>query len=104
MKKTFGIAGVLAFCLAAFNSNAQTPQTNTQPTTVQPVTTVQQTWDPKKNPTVTAITSKYEGSYITSRPAMTDADIFPATGRFESSTNTDAPSVTITLDAENKGL
>ena len=63
-----------------------------------------QTWDPKKNPTVAAITSQYEGKYITSRPALTDADIFPVIGKYESSTNADAPSLTISLDASSKGI
>ncbi len=102
MKKTLGIVGVVAFCLTVMSSNAQTPETNTQPVSTPAQQT--QTWDPKKNPTVTAITSKYEGKYITARPGSTEADIFPVIGRYESSTNTDAPAVSITLDAENKGV
>jgi hypothetical protein len=99
MKKT--LIGMAAFCLAIISTNAQTPE-NTQPVSTPAPQT--QTWDPKKNPTVTAITSKYEGKYITARPASTEADIFPALGKYESSTNTDAPSVSIALDAENKGM
>lgn len=104
MKKTLGIVGVIAFCLAMTSANAQTPQTNTQPVVDPATTPVQQTWDPKKNPTVTAITSKYEGKYLTARPASTEADIFPVIGKYESGTNADAPSVSIALDAENKGM
>jgi len=114
MKKTIGTLGVIAFCLAAITSGAQ--QTTTTPATTPqtvPVTTVAattnttttvSTWDYKKNPTVTAITSKYEGKYLTARPAATDLDIFPVIGKYESSTNADAANVAIALDAENKGL
>lgn len=103
MKKTLGIFGIIAFCLTVISTNAQTPQT-TEPATTPATTPVQQTWDPKKNPTVTAITSKYEGKYVTARPASTEADIFPVIGKYESSTNADAASVSIALDAENKGM
>ena len=61
-------------------------------------------WDPRKNPTVASITSRYETKYIASRPALTDAEIFPVIGKYESATNPEAASVTITLDAENKGV
>jgi hypothetical protein len=101
MKKT--LIGVAAFCLAVISTNAQTPQT-TEPATTPATTPVQQTWDPKKNPTVAAITSKYEGKYLTTRPATTEADIFPVVGKYESSTNADAAAVSIVLDAENKGI
>ncbi|NOT50437.1 MAG: hypothetical protein HOP10_04075 [Chitinophagaceae bacterium] len=104
MKKTLGIFGVIAFCLAIISTNAQTPQTNTEPAAIPATTPVQQTWDPKKNPTVIAITSRYEGKYITARPGSTDADIFPVIGKYESSTNADAASVSIALDGENKGM
>jgi hypothetical protein len=109
MKNTLKIVGVIAFCLALISTNAQTPQTNTQPVvapvaTTTTTTTVVQTWDYKKNPAVTAITSKYEGKYLTARPASTEADIFPVIGKYESSVNADAPSVSVALDAENKGM
>ena len=61
-------------------------------------------WDAKNNPTVGVITEKYKDKYVTSRPAPTTAEIFPAIGKYESASNMDAASVTITLDAENKGL
>lgn len=101
MKKTLSIIGVVAFCLAVNSSNAQTPETTQPVSTPAPQT---QTWDPKKNPTVTAITSKYEGKYLTARTASTEADIFPVIGKYESATNADAPAVSIALDAENKGI
>ena len=101
MKKTIGIVGMVAFCLTVNSTNAQTPET-TQPV-VAPVHQTS-TWDHRKNPTVVAITSKYEGKYLTARPASTEADVFPVIGKYESSTNTDAPEVTIVLDAENKGI
>ena len=65
---------------------------------------MQQNWDAKNNPTVDVITDKYKDKYITSRPASTTADIFPVIGKYESATNADAASVTISLDAENKGM
>ena len=74
----------------------------TEPQPVQP-TQPAQTWDYKNNPTVKAITSQYEGKYITTKPVTTIEDIFPALGKYESSVNTDAPSVVITLDETNKG-
>jgi hypothetical protein len=64
----------------------------------------QQTWNAKKNPTVDSITSPYEAKLLPPRPPMTTMDIFPVIGTYESSTNTDAPSVTIALDEQNKGL
>ena len=65
--------------------------------------TAQQTWDASKNPTVEAITSKYTDKYISTRPAPTTNDVFPVLGQYES-TNPEATSVTITLDAQNKGI
>ena len=41
---------------------------------------------------------------LPARPALTTADIFPVIGKYVSTTNADAPSVTITLDEANKGL
>jgi hypothetical protein len=86
MKKTIGIVGVIAMSLLTLSVNAQ------------------QTWEAKKNPTVDSITSPYAGKYITARPALTTADIFPVIGKYESATNTDAASVAITLDQTNKGI
>ncbi len=86
MKKTIGIVGVIAMSLLTVSANAQ------------------QTWEPKKNPTVDSITSLYAGKYVTTKPALTNADIFPAIGKYESATNADAASVTIMLDETNKGI
>lgn len=91
MKKTIGLVASVLFSF--FTIVAQAQQTESQ-----------QTWDPKKNPTVDSITSKYKDKIVAPRPALTTEDIFPAIGKYESATNTDAASVTITLDAENKGL
>jgi hypothetical protein len=97
MKKTIVIMGGMALSLFAVTASAQ----ETTPQAPQPV---KSTWDAKNNPTVDSIMSKYTGMYVASKPAPTTADIFPATGQFESSTNPDAAHVTVTLDAENKGV
>jgi len=97
MKKTIGIMGAIALCVSAVSVNAQT-----EPQPTQPVQT--KTWDAKNNPTVDSILSKYTGKFVATRPAPTTADIFPVIGKYESSTNMDASSVTITLDADNKGI
>ena len=95
MKKTIGIMGGIAFCLLTISVNAQTePQ--------QPKTSP--TWDAKKNLTVDSITSKYTDKFVAAKPAPTTEDIFPALGKFESVTNTDAANVFITLDEQNKGV
>jgi hypothetical protein len=94
MKKTIGMMGVLALSLLFTVAHAQEPTT---PTPSKP-------WDPKSNPTVDSIISPYRAKLIPARPGLTTADIFPVIGRFESTTNTDAANVTITLDADNKGL
>jgi hypothetical protein len=98
MKKIIVIMSVIVLSLLTLSVNAQTD-------TVKPVQvdTVKH-WDPKNNPTVGVITDKYKDKYVTSKPAPTTTDIFPALGKYESATNTDAASVTISLDAENKGL
>jgi hypothetical protein len=92
MKKTLGSVGIIALSLLAVAANAQTPQPATQP------------WDATKNPTVDSITAPYKSKLIAPRPALTTADIFPVIGKYESAVNTDAASVTITLDEQNKGL
>jgi hypothetical protein len=63
----------------------------------------QQTWDAKKNPTVDSILSQYSGKYIAPRPALTTNDIFPVIGQYQSA-STEASTVTIALDEQNKGL
>ncbi|MES1197871.1 MAG: hypothetical protein ABUL41_01180 [Chitinophagaceae bacterium] len=64
----------------------------------------QQTWDAKKNPTVDSISTPFESKLLPPRAPITVFDIFPAIGSYESSVNTDAPSVTIKLDEQNKGV
>ena len=98
MKKIIAIMSVIVLSVLALSVNAQTD-------TVKPVTVDgANRWDPKNNPTVGVITDKYKDKYVASKPAVTTSDIFPALGKYESATNPDAASVTITLDAENKGL
>lgn len=70
----------------------------------QEPTTESKTWDPKKNPTVDSISSPYASKLIPARQPLTTDQIFPVLGQYESSVNTDAPSVVITLDEQNKGV
>ena len=95
MKKTVGIVGGIALSLFTLSVNAQTTPQEQKPVN---------TWEAKKNPTVDSITSQYVGKYIAPRPALTSTDIFPVIGQYESATNADAASVTISLDAQNKGI
>jgi hypothetical protein len=98
MKKIIVIMSVMALSVLTLSVNAQAD-------TVKPVQVdTTKGWNAKNNPTVGEITDKYKDKYITSKPAPTTADIFPALGKYESATNADAASVTISLDAENKGL
>ena len=91
------------------------PVQQTMPATTQPVTTNQPAttsvpattdrWDPINNPTVSAIHDKYKDKYIAPKTTtITSEQIFPVLGKYESSTNADAASVTISLDPENKGM
>jgi hypothetical protein len=98
MKKNIAIMSVIVLSVLTLSVSAQAD-------TVKPVQVdTTKGWDAKNNPTVGVITDKYKDKYITSRPAPTTAEIFPAIGNYESATNAEAASVTITLDAENKGL
>jgi hypothetical protein len=99
MKKTIIIMAGTVLSLLTFSAYAQTDTTKVP----VPVPS-QKTWDAKSNPTVLEITSKYEGKLIAPRPPMTTEQIYPVLGQYESTANTDAPNVKITLDAENKGL
>jgi hypothetical protein len=97
MKKTiFIMAGTLMS--VTFMANAQ--ETPAPPTTTTPAST----WDYKKNPTVDSINAKYQGNMVPAREAMTTEKIFPVLGKYESTVNTDAPSVTVTLDEQSKGV
>ena len=87
MKKISGIVGGIVLSLLSSTIQAQTT-----------------TWDAKKNPTVDSITSPYEAKMLPARPALTTTDIYPVIGTYESATNADAPSVTITLDEQTKGV
>ena len=98
MKKTSYIMGVVLFSFFALFAQAQTD------TVQKPVQDPANTWDPKKNPTVTEITSKYDGKLVAARTALTTQDIFPALGAYESTTNPEAPSVSVSIDPQNKGL
>lgn len=87
MKKTIGIMGGIVLSLVTASLYAQQP-----------------TWDPQKNPTVDSITAPFRGKMIPARPALTSSDYFPVIGKYVSTTNADAPSVTIALDEQNKGM
>ena len=86
MKKAILVVGVIALSLLSASVQAQ------------------QTWNAKKNPTVDSITAPYEAKLLPPRAALTTADIYPVIGTYESATNTDAPSVTVILDEQNKGF
>lgn len=101
MKKAIAIMGGTVLCLLGVSVNAQETPATTTATTQAPVT---KTWEAKNNPTVDSIAAKYSAKYVTSKPAPTTADIFPATGQFESTANPEAAHVTITLDEQNKGM
>ncbi|MEQ1677926.1 MAG: hypothetical protein ABL876_14555 [Chitinophagaceae bacterium] len=88
MKKTIGIVGGIVLSLLTTSILAQDTTR----------------WDPKKNPTVDSLTSPYQSKMLPPRPALTTADIFPVIGKYESSTNTDAAAVSISLDEQNKGV
>src|SRR5688572_10251008 len=94
MKKTITMVAGFVFLLLSAFVNAQEP-------VKVPET---KTWDAKKNPTVDSITAPYAAKMIPARPALTTDQIFPVLGRYESSLNADAASVTITMDEQNKGL
>ena len=88
MKKTMLSMGVIV--LSALSVSAQTTPTP-------------DTWESRKNPTVAAILSKYESGTVTTRPALTQKDIFPALGQYQVS-SPEAMSLTITQDEQNKGI
>lgn len=86
MKKTIAIMAGTALSFCVLNSSAQ------------------ETWDPKKNPTVDSIISKHKDNILPPRAPMTTEMIFPVIGQYESSVNTDAAQVSISLDPQNKGI
>lgn len=88
MKKTMLSMGVIL--LSALSVSAQTTPTP-------------ESWDARKNPTVAAILTKYESGTVTTRPALTQKDIFPALGQFQV-TSPEALSLVINQDEQNKGI
>lgn len=88
MKKTIGIMGGIVLSLIA--------------TAVQAQDTTR--WDPRKNPTVDSLVSPYQKQLLPARAPVTTSDIFPVIGKYESTTNTDAAAVSISLDELNKGV
>lgn len=88
MKKTIGTVGVIVLSILSLTTKAQDTTR----------------WDPRKNPTVDSLVSPYQTKLLPPRQAATTVDIFPAIGNYESSTNSDAAAVSITLDEQNKGI
>lgn len=86
MKKTMGIMGGIALSFTCLTAVAQ------------------ENWEAQKNPTVDSIAAKYKDKLVTAPAAPGQDKIFPVIGRYESATNPDAPTVYISLDAQNKGL
>ena len=87
MNKTIILVGMIVLSFVSLSVNAQ-----------------QNTWDPKKNPTVDSITTPYKAKLVPMPTPLTIEQIYPVIGQYESSANTDAPSVKISLDPEVKGL
>jgi hypothetical protein len=84
MKNTIVMMAVIAFSFSAVNA--------------------QQTWDPKKNPTVDSINAKYADKMLPARPPVTIDQVFPVIGQYQSTVNMDASNVTITLDEASRGI
>ena len=64
----------------------------------------QQTWEAQKNPTADPISAKYKDKLVMAPVAPSQNAIFPVIGFYESATNPETAAVTISLDAQNKGL
>lgn len=64
----------------------------------------QTSWNAKNNPVVASINAQYADKYIAPRPALTQAELYPETGSFQLTENTAAAPVTVTVDAQNKGM
>lgn len=86
MKKTIGTVGVIVLSILSLSANAQ------------------QTWEARNNPTVDSINAKYKDKWVTAPAAQSNEQIFPVIGQYESATNPDTRSVSISLDAQNMGL
>ncbi len=104
MKTVMKIAGGFALCLSSFIVNSQTPVTTGKTDTTITGTKTQTGWDYKKNPTVDSISAKYRDKVVTNPAAMTMDQVFPVIGKYQSTTNTEAPVITISLDDQNKGI
>ncbi|MGQ0739937.1 MAG: hypothetical protein ACT4OJ_12840 [Bacteroidota bacterium] len=89
------MAGIL---LSASVAIAQTPETTTPPAPEV------KTWDAQKNPTVDSIRAKYKDKLIQAPVVRTTEDIFPVIGQYESASNPEAAAISISLDAQNKGI
>lgn len=86
MKKTIGTVGVILLSILSLSADAQ------------------QTWEAQKNPTVDSIAAKYKEKWVTAPAAQTNEQIFPVIGQYESATNPESGSVSVSLDAQNMGL
>ncbi len=86
MKKTLVIMGGFVLSLLSITASAQ------------------QTWEAKNNPTVDSISALYRDKIVTAPVPPTREDIFPVIGKYESAINTDAASISISIDEENKGI
>jgi hypothetical protein len=104
MKKTIFVMAGAVLSLLSLSAGAQVPDSTKAPETTVPSTTTPTTWDYKKNATVDSINAKYKDQLTPARTALTTEQIFPVLGQYQSSVNADAPSVTITLDEQNKGM
>jgi hypothetical protein len=91
MKKTIQIMASIVFSFFSLTLFAQQPEQTTD-------------WNAKKNPIVEEINAKYQGQLIPAKAPKTIEDIFPVLGTYKSSTNTDAATIVISLDPDNKGL
>lgn len=97
MKRTIAIvAGIL---LSYTITVAQTPDPVTTPA---PVT--QSQWDAKKNLTVDSIAAKYKEKIVAAPSPLSTERVFPVLGTYETTTNPEAPAVSVSLDAANKGI
>jgi hypothetical protein len=97
MKKTIGMMGGFALSMLFLSVSAQEPVN-------PPPTTNPTAWDAKKNPTVDSINAKYKNNMVPAREPVTIEKIFPVLGQYQSTINTDAPTVSISIDPENKGV
>lgn len=86
MKKTIGTVGVIVLLTGGLKLSAQT------------------NWEAQKNPTVDSITAKYKDKLVAVPAPRTTDHVFPVIGTYEPVSNTDAGSLSISLDAANKGL